>query len=231
MPEGYSSFNAFFPRRLLADARQFETGRQNFLAPCDGTLAQSGRADSGRLIQAKGVDFSAEDLLGDEALARELADCPFTTIYLAPYDYHRVHMPIAGTLEQTLYIPGLLYSVNARTAASVPDLYAINERLVCQFRHPLGRFAIVLVGAMNVASISTAWGGEIPVPEDYRIIRRRYTGANAPQLDQGEYMGHFNMGSTVVLLGPAGLRDWDPAIEAGATVRVGQLLGTLDHEP
>jgi len=227
VPDGYQSFNHFFSRNLQEGARQFDTGPDNFLAPADGTIAQLGKAHEGLLIQAKGVEFSASDLLGDEQLAADLADASFATIYLAPYNYHRLHMPIDGELVQTLFIPGLLYSVNARTTAAVPGLYAINERLVCQFQSPAGPFAMVLVGAMNVASISTAWGGEIPSPKDYRIQRQHYSGSSAPMLKQGEYMGHFNMGSTVVMLGPENLSEWDSSLTTGDSIEVGSKLGSI----
>jgi len=227
VPEGYQSFNEFFTRSLKPGSRNFHTGANDFICPADGTIAQLGKATAGRLLQAKGMEFAASDLLADEQLAAELADCHFATIYLAPYNYHRLHMPFDGTLEQTLFVPGLLYSVNARTTAAVPNLYAVNERLVCQFNSRRGRFAMVLVGAMNVASISTAWSGEISPAADGKVQRLPYSGAEAPTLSQGAYMGHFNMGSTIVLLGPSGLDAWATGLDAGETVQVGQRLGLM----
>jgi len=227
VPGGYRSFNTFFPRSLRADARPIATDPLQLVAPADGTVAQLGRASNGQLIQAKGIDFSAADLLGDATLAAELANCAYTTIYLAPYNYHRLHMPLDGRLEKTLFIPGLLYSVNARSTALVPGLYARNERLVCQFSGPNGRFAMVLVGAMNVASISTAWGGEIIPTADRRLQSHEYPDESGPRLRRGEYMGHFNMGSTVVLLGPNSVTDWSADLQAGNTVRVGQPMARL----
>jgi phosphatidylserine decarboxylase len=227
VPDGYACFNDFFTRSLKPDARKMHIGANNFICPADGTIAQLGKATGGRLLQAKGMEFRARDLLADADLAAELADCHFATIYLAPYNYHRLHMPIDGRLEKTLFVPGLLYSVNARTAATVPNLYAVNERLVCQFNSSRGRFAMVLVGAMNVASISTAWSGEIPTPADGKVQRQEFSTADAPVLYQGDYMGHFNMGSTIVLLGPKDLLNWTTEAIAGATVRVGQPLGLL----
>ena len=227
VPGGYRSFNDFFTRSLKSGARTMQTGPDNFICPADGTIAQTGKATGGQLLQAKGMGFSASDLLADEQLAAELADCHFATIYLAPYNYHRLHMPLDGKLEQTAFVPGLLYSVNARTTATVPDLYAVNERLVCQFSSAHGRFAMVLVGAMNVASISTAWSGEIKPTADREVQRQRYIGTDAPELLQGDYMGHFNMGSTIVLLGPRDLVDWSAQLTDGTAVQVGQQLGQL----
>jgi len=228
VPDGYGSFNDFFTRTLKAGARIIDDADNTLVCPADGTIAQLGRADDGQLLQAKGMNFSAADLLGDAELATELADCLFATIYLAPYNYHRLHMPIAGTLEKSIFIPGKLYSVNARTAAAVPNLYALNERLVCQFNGPAGRFAMVLVGAMNVASISTVWGGEIMPPADGLPISTRFDSTAAPTLAKGEYMGHFNMGSTIVLLGPAGASAWGSDLCSGMTVRVGQSLARVE---
>jgi len=227
VPAGYQSFNQFFIRELKPGSRPIDSAPDQLVSPADGRIAQLGQARAGQLIQAKGMHFSAADLLADEALATELADCHFATVYLAPYNYHRLHMPLDGTLEQTLFVPGLLYSVNERTARTVPSLYAVNERLVCQFNSPHGRFAMVLVGAMNVASISTAWGDEIPAPRDYRVVREHFSGTSAPSLSRGDYMGHFNMGSTVVLLGPAGLQGWHTDCAPGNVVRTGQTVGTL----
>jgi len=227
VPEGYRSFNDFFTRSLKPEARTMQRGQDNFICPADGTVAQTGKATAGQLLQAKGMEFSASDLLADAQLAAELAECHFATIYLAPYNYHRLHMPLDGKLEQTAFVPGLLYSVNARTAATVPDLYAVNERLVCQFNSARGRFAMVLVGAMNVASISTAWSGEIKPAANREVQRQSYIGTGAPELLQGDYMGHFNMGSTIVLLGPRDLVGWSAQLTDGTAVQVGQQLGQL----
>ncbi len=227
VPDGYHSFNAFFSRSLRTNARPINTDPLQLIAPADGTVAQLGHASNGQLMQAKGINFSAADLLGDAKLAAELANCAYTTIYLAPYNYHRLHMPLDGRLEQTLFIPGLLYSVNARSTALVPGLYARNERLVCEFSSPTGRFAMVLVGAMNVASISTAWGGEIFPTADRRVQRHEYRNESGPHLRRGEYMGHFNMGSTVVLLGPSSVLDWSTGLQVGSTVQVGQSMARL----
>jgi len=222
----YASFNAFFTRRLKSGARPIAANPTALLCPADGTVAQTGHATDGQLLQAKGMSFSARHLLGDKAFAAQLANAPFATIYLAPYNYHRVHMPAAGVLVQTRFIPGKLYSVNARTTAVIPNLYALNERLVCEFQSPAGPFAMVLVGAMNVASMTTAWDGEISPATDGGVIHRRYDDGSV-RLAQGDYMGHFNMGSTVVLIGPPAGCTWDSRLSPGKTVQVGQTLGNL----
>ncbi len=229
IPSDYKHFNEFFTRKLQAGARPLDQQHNSFICPADGTIAQTGYAQQEQLLQAKGITFSMQSLLGDTQMATNLANCAYTTIYLAPYNYHRLHMPIAGILEKTLFIPGLLYSVNARTTASVPNLYAINERLVCQFNSDHGRFALVLVGAMNVASISTAWGGEIFPAGDGNIVHTDFTSPSAPQLERGAYMGHFNMGSTIVVLAPPGKLIWNSSLQTGNTVQVGQRIGQLSE--
>ncbi|MBT8421528.1 MAG: phosphatidylserine decarboxylase [Gammaproteobacteria bacterium] len=226
IPEGYATFNEFFTRELRPDARPVHSNPDQLLSPADGTIAQTGHAHNGHLLQAKGIEFSATGLLANSLLASKLVKAPFATVYLAPYNYHRVHMPVAGRLRQTIFVPGKLYSVNARTTATIPELYALNERLVCEFETDRGPFALVLVGAMNVASISTAWGGEIFPPADKKVIHSDYT-EQTIELAQGEYMGHFNMGSTVVMLGPAGNCAWHESLQPGQPVQVGTPIGEL----
>jgi phosphatidylserine decarboxylase len=225
--EAYASFNAFFTRKLKSGARNFGINATCLLSPADGTVAQTGLARDGQLMQAKGMEFSVAALLGNTELARRFDSAPFATVYLAPYDYHRVHMPVGGRLISSRFIPGKLYSVNARTTAVIPNLYALNERLVCEFATELGPFALVLVGAMNVASISTAWEGEILAQGNSGVIDRQYPQDNSVQLAQGDYMGHFNLGSTVVMLGPPGACAWQSHLTPGTAVRVGEVMGTL----
>jgi len=229
-PVEFKSFNDFFTRKLKAEVRLYDQRPGAIISPADGTVAQAGVASNGQLLQAKGMQFSGADLLGDPELAAQLSASAFSTIYLAPHNYHRLHMPMDGVLEQTRFIPGLLYSVNARTTASVENLYALNERLVCQFRNDAGPFAMVLVGAMNVASISTAWDGEIIATADSGIVHTDYRNqANQPAYVRGEYMGHFNLGSTVVFIAPAGELDWLPAATEGERIQVGQAIGMTHY--
>ncbi|MEE4184983.1 MAG: archaetidylserine decarboxylase [Gammaproteobacteria bacterium] len=229
VPDGYPSFNDFFTRELRADARPFTRDANQVISPVDGTIAQLGHARHGELIEAKGAHFSAVRLLGDAELAARFESAPFATLYLAPYNYHRIHMPLDGRLVATQFIPGKLYSVNTRTVAVIPDLYARNERLVCHFSGVHGDFILVLVGALNVASMATAWAGEIRGPKHGGTVRRHWpsTDAAAPRLRQGDYMGHFNMGSTVILLGPAARLDWNTDRRVGQPIKMGASLGRI----
>lgn len=227
VPDGYASFNDFFTRELRPDARPVVVNDAQLLCPVDGTVAQRGFASAGELMQAKQHRFSAAELLADPVLAATLADAAYTTIYLAPYNYHRIHMPLSAELRTTHFVPGKLYSVNARTTAVIPNLYAINERLVCEFASAHGPFALVLVGAMNVASISTAWCGEIVPDPGSGIVTTRYPAGTGPQLAQGDYAGHFNMGSTIVLLGPPTKLEWLDTLQTGQAVQMGAPIGRI----
>jgi len=226
IPDGYATFNEFFTRELKPGSRPLNAHPDQLLSPADGTIAQTGQASNGQLLQAKGMHFSAAALLADSVLAGKLANAPFATVYLAPYNYHRVHMPLTGRLMQTLFVPGKLYSVNARTTATIPNLYALNERLVCEFETERGPFALVLVGAINVASMTTAWGGEIFPTGDAHVLHTNYADQEI-ELAQGDYMGHFNMGSTVVMIGPHAGCTWNAVLRPGQAVQMGTTLGTL----
>ena len=220
----YASFNDFFTRRLRAGARGLDPDPRAALCPADGTVSQSGRIAGDTLLQAKGIDYSAAALLGgDTALATEFAGGDFATIYLAPHNYHRVHMPLAGTLRIARFIPGDLFSVNAATAANVPGLFARNERIACIFDTTSGPMAVVLVGALFVGSMSLAWAGRIGA-EGRRKPRDLPARDPFVALERGAELGWFNMGSTVVVLfAPAG-----PGLVAGIApsraVRVGERL-------
>ena len=225
VPSGYRSFNDFFTRELKAGHRPIDTTPDSLVSPADGKIAESGHIAAGRLLQAKGVDYSAADLLADSELAARLDGHAFCTIYLAPHNYHRIHLPLEGSLQTTAFVPGQLYSVDNVTTRTVPGLYVRNERLVCHFAGPEGEFALVLVGAINVASISTAWDGELQPPADGRIVRRDYRGQSTDHgFRRGAYVGHFNLGSTVVLIAPARDYEWLDAARPGENVRVGAIL-------
>jgi phosphatidylserine decarboxylase len=222
-PGRYSSFNDFFTRRLRAGARPPDADPRAALCPADGTLSQCGRIAGDTLLQAKGLDYSAAALLGgDAALAEEFAGGDFATVYLAPHNYHRVHMPLAGTLRLARFVPGDLFSVNATTAANVPGLFSRNERAICVFDTAAGPTAIVLVGALFVGSMSLAWAGKLRggprLPVDLPVRDPIIA------LDRGAELGWFNMGSTVVVLfapqGPALVGGLAP----GRAVRVGERL-------
>ncbi|WP_027966437.1 archaetidylserine decarboxylase [Halomonas halocynthiae] len=193
-PSAYATFNDFFTRALKADARPISEG---LVSPADGTLSEFGRIEAGQLIQAKGHYFSAMALFGGDAdAAKRYQGGSFATVYLSPRDYHRVHMPLTGTLTEMVYIPGRLFSVNAATTQHVPNLFARNERLVCHFDTEHGPMALVLVGAMIVAAIETVWAGQVtPLSGDVQHIR-----FDQPiHLEKGQEMGRFKLGSTVVM--------------------------------
>jgi phosphatidylserine decarboxylase len=222
----YAHFNAFFTRALKAGARPQAAAPDAVLCPADGKISQAGAIESGRVFQAKGQSYSVAELLADGDAALPYAHGSFVTVYLSPRDYHRVHMPLAGELLETVHIPGRLFSVAPFAVAEVPRLFARNERLACHFRGEHGPFAVVLVGAMLVSGIETVGGGvEVP-PYASRIIRRDWRGRGI-RLARGAEMGRFNMGSTAIMLLPAGLAKLDPALDAESPVRVGQAIGRL----
>jgi len=219
----YASFNDFFTRRLRPRARPLDPDPRAALCPVDGMVMQAGVIEGDTLLQAKGLHYSAAALLGGgAALAAEFAGGAFATLYLAPHDYHRIHMPLAGTLRVARFVPGDLFSVNAATAAGVPGLFTRNERIACVFDTMAGPMAVVLVGALFVGSMSLSWAGEV------RAQRRRPYDLPARDpiiaLDRGAELGWFNMGSTVIVMfprqGPALVEGWLP----GRAVRVGERL-------
>jgi phosphatidylserine decarboxylase len=220
----YENFNAFFTRALKPGMRPLDATPGAVLCPADGAISQLGAIESGRIFQAKGHAFSATELLGgDEARAQPFMHGSFATIYLSPRDYHRVHMPVAGTLRETVYVPGRLFSVNPLTARNVPRLFARNERIACLFDTAIGPMAVVLVGAMIVGSMETVWDGRV-APHAPRVESKAFEGG-AVRLERGAEMGRFLLGSTVVLLfGPQALA-WNASLGAAAAVRMGQALG------
>lgn len=221
----YPHFNAFFTRALKPGARRFDADASAVLCPADGRVSQVGAITEGRIFQAKGQTYTTEELLGDALSSRPYRDGRFATIYLAPRDYHRVHMPWSGTLRETIHMPGRLFSVAPFAVAGIPRLFARNERLVCHFDGEQGPFTVVLVGAMLVSSISTVWGGlEIPSYAS-RPIRRDWRG-HGIHLPRGAELGRFNMGSTVIVLLPPGPA-FDAALLPHAPVQVGQPIGTF----
>lgn len=229
VPSGYDSFNAFFTRSLQPGARPVDPDPSQLLSPADGTIQQIGVLRGDEILQVKGQTYSASELLGDDAdAAAKYRDGSFVTIYLAPWNYHRVHMPATGRVLRMTLVPGRLLSVNATTAERVPRLFARNERVICHCEADWGSFAVVLVGAMNVGSISTAWAGEVLPRRDYSVTSRVYGPTDgATRLDRGGLLGQFNMGSTVILLLPPGKITWRADLAAGVPVLVGAALGRL----
>ncbi|MFV0279075.1 MAG: archaetidylserine decarboxylase [Parahaliea sp.] len=225
-PDSYDNFNAFFTRALRAGARPIAGAP--VVCPADGAISQLGKIDDHSIFQAKGHAYSTRALLGgDSERAEQFRNGCFATIYLSPRDYHRVHMPVAGRLVGTRYIPGDLFSVNGVTADRVERLFARNERLVCYFDTEFGPMAMVLVGAMIVAGIETVWGAQ-EVPPPRRILSTDFSAAPAEvRLDKGAEMGRFKLGSTVILLFPQGAVEWDSRYRAGTPTRLGEALAAV----
>jgi phosphatidylserine decarboxylase len=225
-PYAYASFNHFFTRALRAGARPGDAASNAIVSPVDGTVSAAGAIEGDRLLQAKGHDYSLEELLaGDTTLVQEFRGGRFATLYLAPYNYHRIHMPLSGVLRTTIHVPGRLFSVNTATAALVPRLFARNERVICVFDTEFGSLAVILVGALFVGSMATVWAGDITPRRGARPSRL----APPPQrvrLERGAELGRFNMGSTVILLLP-GNAHWTDSLVAGSLVRVGETIGNL----
>lgn len=227
-PAAFGSFNEFFTRALQPGARPLDDSPASLACPADGAVSELGTIQGDRLLQAKGRHFSTVALLGGDAQdARQFHDGSFITIYLSPRDYHRVHMPVSGTLLKTVYVPGRLFSVNQVTADHVPELFARNERLACFFDTPAGPMALVMVGAMIVAGIETVWAGKA-CPNHHGLLRADFTGqATNIRLPRGGEMGRFMLGSTVILLfGPGAVRLNDDLCN-GRGVRMGESIGTL----
>lgn len=220
----FAHFNAFFTRALRPGVRPQQGSGDTLTSPIDGRISQVGTIENERLIQAKGIDYSLTDLLGgDTGLAAGFAGHGFATLYLAPGDYHRIHMPLAGRLQEMVHIPGRLYSVAEWTVRALPGVFARNERVCCLFETHKGPLGLVLVGAINVAAIETAWSGLVTPPRGRRVTRWSYEAGDAPRLGKGEEMGRFNMGSTVIVLAPAGYR-WLQRHMPGNRIRVGEAL-------
>lgn len=224
-PADYACFNDFFTRPLKPDSRPMDKSPETFLAPADGCLSQRGTVTEGQLIQAKGHTYSVEALLGgDPTRAAPFLGGQFLTIYLSPRDYHRLHMPMTGLLKEMIYVPGRLFSVNAATTRTVPGLFARNERVIALFDTPKGAMALVLVGALVVASIETVWHGVVTPPHRGKTEVFPYLEGSL-ELAQGSEMGRFNMGSTIIVLLEGSGIDWSSAAVAGHPVKMGQTLG------
>ena len=221
----YESFNDFFTRELKDDARAIDATINGIVSPADGVISQLGQIEDAKLLQAKGRYYEIGQLLANADDGDYFANGSFATVYLAPSNYHRVHMPFAGTLTTTRYVPGTLFSVNNSTAANVPDLFARNERLVCIFDTEYGKAAVVMVGAMIVAGIETVATGKITRTKDIQEEQHEMT------LEKGAELGRFYLGSTaIVILPKAAKADWQDGMSAGSVVEMGQLLGLANVE-
>ncbi len=225
-PGEYESFNAFFTRSLNDHARTLESDPSNIASPVDGCISQIGDIKNGQLFQAKGKHFNLSALLGGDAKTSDFEDGLFTTIYLSPKDYHRIHFPTDGKLTKMLHIPGDLFSVNPTTAENIDELFARNERVVAFFDTPAGPMAMVMVGAIFVSSIETVWHGEVTPPRHNQIRSWVYK-AEENTFNKNDEMARFNMGSTIVLLYGKESMAWAEELAAGQTVRHGQVVGTI----
>lgn len=229
-PHAYASFNDFFTRALRPDARPIAGGVDTLVSPVDGTVSQAGPIEDTQLFQAKGHHYSLDALLAGAApeWAATFRDGTFATIYLAPYNYHRIHMPADGVLRESWYVPGRLFSVNAATAAGVPGLFARNERLVCLFDSDHGPFAVILVGALFVGSMGTVWHGDALPHRSGKAFKLPLnpTGVS-PSQPKGAELGRFNMGSTVILLFGKDRAELLGRCVNGETVRMGEALGQM----
>lgn len=222
--EDFSCFNDFFTRELEDNARPITEGNHIITSPADGAISQLGEIKHGRVFQAKGQDYSLQELLGgDEERATPFIDGQFATIYLSPKDYHRVHMPTTGSLREMIYVPGDLFSVNQTTAENVPRLFARNERVVAIFDTEHGPMAMVLVGAMIVAAIETVWHGLV-TPPTRELRTTKYGVSQDVLLTKGDEMGRFLLGSTVILCFPKGRIHWQEHLEAGTPVKMGESI-------
>jgi len=220
----YQTFNEFFIRPLKHGIRPLAPGANTLACPCDGTVSQAGSVRAGAILQAKGRGYSVSELLGgDKSMAAQFMDGRFATIYLAPHNYHRLHMPLDANMVRMIHVPGRLFSVQEWTVAEIPRLFARNERLVCYFETGAGPMIMVLVGAINVSAIETIWSGLVIPPRARKISEYDYSHTRK-EISKGDEMGRFNMGSTVILLTGNNV-EWLPHITAGQTVKMGQLIG------
>jgi len=225
VPDDFETFNDFFVRELRDGARPIDGDEDAVVSPVDGTISVAGRIRGDTIFQAKGLDYTLGDLLAtDLDAADRFVDGHFATIYLAPYNYHRVHAPLAGELVAARYVPGDLFSVNEGTVSRVNGLFRRNERLVMHFHTAVGPAVLIFVGALNVGSISTPWTGEIR-PRKSGVVDVLDISSHPVGVDKGDLLGWFNMGSTVILLLPPGACDWDDDLEPGHTVRMGEEIG------
>jgi phosphatidylserine decarboxylase len=228
-PAAYATFNEFFTRALAPGVRPL--ARADLVCPVDGAISQFGAIDGDAILQAKGHTYTVQALVGGDAqVARPFLGGRFATIYLSPRDYHRIHMPCSGVLRRMIHVPGDLFSVNPTTARGVPGLFARNERVVCLFENARGPWVLVLVGATIVGSMATVWHGVVNPPRPGQLREWRYDGPQAPSLRQGDEMGRFLLGSTVVLLFPGAL-DFNAAWRPGGAVRMGEAMAAYPNSP
>jgi phosphatidylserine decarboxylase len=222
---GFKNFGEFFARPILADLRPVAPGKEVVVSPVDGLVSEAGVAEGGRLVQAKGIDYTAAALVGDERVGARLAGGRYATIYLSPRDYHRIHFPLGGRVLGWRYVPGKLWPVNPASVRTVPGLFTVNERLVTLLDSPLGLVAIVAVGATVVGRVRASFDPSVPVTNLAGAGAQSRDYAKPLPVTKGQELGAFEMGSTVILLFEPGRVDFAPAIAPGARVRVGEAIG------
>lgn len=227
LPQDFATFNDFFVRALHDGARKIDSHADSIVSPADGTVSLAGMLRADSVLQAKGLSYSLDDLLAtDLDESASYVNGRFATIYLAPYNYHRVHAPFDGELVAARYVPGDLFSVNEATVSGVAGLFRRNERLVMHFRTASGPAVLIFVGALNVGSISTPWSGEIR-PRKSGIVDAIDISTHDTNVRKGDLLGWFNMGSTVILLLPDGACEWNDDLEPGDTLRMGASIGAF----
>lgn len=229
VPNDFASFNDFFIRELKSDARPIDSSTSSIVSPADGFVSAVGHIEKNMLLQAKGLDYSLEDLLATDLHdARNFYDGSFASIYLAPFNYHRVHAPLAGELVAARFVPGTLFSVNQSTVSHLRGLFVRNERLIFHFRTTAGPCVVIFVGAMNVGSITTPWTGELR-PRKGNIVDNIDLQESEVSLtvDKGDLLGWFNMGSTVIVLTPPRVCAWKSGLQAGDALRMGEAIGRI----
>ncbi len=228
-PAAYRCFNTFFTRPLRTDARPLATEKNAIVSPVDGAVSHSGQIIDGRIFQAKGQDYSLEELVGgDVSLMDAFEGGSFATIYLSPRDYHRIHIPLAGRLNKMLHIPGRLFSVSPSTTRTVPRLFSRNERVVNLFETDAGPMAVIMVGAIFVASMDTVWAGTVaPLCRSIRSWDYTDSSTEPVAFEQGAEIGRFNMGSTVVLLFGKDAVEWSTTMAPDSRLKMGQRIGAV----
>jgi len=229
VPDGFLNFNDFFIRELADGSRPIDSSDLSIVSPADGIISAAGSIERNAVLQAKGHDYSLEELLAtDLDEAQRYYDGSFATIYLAPFNYHRVHAPLAGELVAAHFVPGSLFSVNQTTVSFLRGLFTRNERLICHFRTAAGPMVLIFVGALNVGSITTPWTGEIRPRKGHVVENIDLQSSSQPKtVNKGDLLGWFNMGSTIILLLPPGVCDWRSGLKSGEALRMGESLGRI----
>lgn len=225
-PADYLTFNEFFIRRLKPAARPITRSSNSIICPADSVISQFGGIDSSTLIQAKNVDYSLSSLLTTEQYAQTFQNGEFATLYLSPKDYHRVHMPFTGKLLKMIYVPGKLFAVNPTTAERIPNLFAKNERVICIFETEIGKIAVIMIGAMIVASINVVWANKI-VPNKEKSVQSWDYESTLVKLNRGDELGHFELGSTVIVLFEQNKIQWHKDIVTEQAIKFGEEIASI----